>query len=63
MYAYRELKTQLDNIDEFRFIFTSQAFTKQRAPEEKREFYIPRLNREQGLYDTEFEIKLRNELT
>ena len=30
---------------------------------EKREFYIPRLSREKSLYGTEFEIKLRNELT
>lgn len=63
MYAYQELKSQLEKIDELRFIFTSQAFTKERAPREKREFYIPRLAREQGLYGTEFEIKLRNELT
>ena len=63
MYAYQELKNQLANIDELRFIFTSQAFTKQRPSREKREFYIPRLSREQGLFGTEFEIKLRNELT
>ncbi len=63
MYAYQELREQLEGLDELRFIFTSQAFTKQRTPKEKREFYIPRLNREQGLYGTEFEIKLRNELT
>ena len=29
----------------------------------QREFYIPRLGRERSLYGTEFEIKLRNELT
>ena len=63
MYAYQELKGQLEDLDEFRFIFTSQAFTKQRAPKEKREFYIPRMTREQGLCGTEFEIRLRNELT
>lgn len=63
MYAYQELKDQLEGLDGLRFIFTSQAFTKQRAPKEKREFYIPRLSREQGLYGTELEIKLRNELT
>ncbi len=63
MYAYQELREQLENLDEFRFIFTSQAFTKERAPKEKREFYIPRLDRERGLYGTEFEIRLRNELT
>lgn len=63
MYAYQELAEQLESVEELRFIFTSQAFTKQRPPREKREFYIPRLAREQGLCGTEFEIKLRNELT
>ena len=63
MYAYQELKEQLESVDEFRFIFTSQAFTAERAPREKREFYIPRLGREQGLCGTELEIRLRNELT
>ena len=63
MYAYQELCEQLEGIDEFRFLFTSQTFTKERAPKEKREFYIPRLSREQGLYGTEFDIRLRNELT
>lgn len=63
MYAYRELADQLEGLDEFRFIFTSDAFTASRPKKEKREFYIPRLNREQGLFGTQFEIKLRNELT
>lgn len=63
MYAYKELKDQLESVKEFRFIFNSNAFTKEKTPKEKREFYIPRLNREQGLFGTEFEIKLRNELT
>ena len=35
----------------------------EKADKERREFYIPRLNRERSLYGTEFEIKLRNELT
>ena len=35
----------------------------EKAKKEKREFYIPRLNRERSLYGTEFEIKLRNEMT
>lgn len=63
MYAYQELREQLEGVEEFRFIFTSQAFTNERPPKEKREFYIPRLAREHGLCGTEFEIKLRNELT
>jgi SNF2 family DNA or RNA helicase len=63
MYAYNELKKQLESIDEFRFIFASPTFIKEKAEKQKREFYIPRLSREQSLYGTEFEIKLRNEMT
>lgn len=63
MYAYKELKAQLEQVDEFRFIFTSPTFIKEKAEKQKREFYIPRLSRESSLYGTEFEIKLRNEMT
>lgn len=63
MYAYQELKKQLEQVDEFRFIFTSPTFIKERSEKQKREFYIPQLNRENSLYGTEFEIKLRNEMT
>lgn len=62
IYAFEALKKQLVNIDELRFIFTSPTFTAEKTPKEKREFYIPRLEREKGIYGTEFEIKLRNEL-
>ena len=63
MYAYKELKNQLEKVDELRFIFTSPTFITEKAEKQKREFYIPRLNRESSLYGTEFEIKLRNEMT
>lgn len=63
MYAYKELKKQLEGVENFRFIFTSPTFTTEKASKEKREFYIPRLNRESSLYGTEFDIKLRNEMT
>lgn len=63
IYAFQELKKQLLSIDELRFIFTSPTFTTEKAKKEKREFYIPRLNRERSLYGTEFEVKLRNELS
>ena len=63
MYAYQELKKQLESVEEFRFIFTSPTFVKEKAEKQKREFYIPRLSREISLYGTEFEIKLRNEMT
>ena len=63
IYAYQALRRQLDEIEELHFIFTSPSFVKEKAPKEKREFYIPRLARERSLYGTEFEVKLRNELS
>lgn len=63
IYAFQELKKQLTDIEELHFIFTSPTFITEKAKKEKREFYIPRLNRERSLYGTEFEVKLRNELT
>ncbi len=63
MYAYKELKKQLEGVSEFRFIFTEPTFTTEKTAKENREFYIPRLSRENSLYGTEFEIKLRNEMT
>ncbi len=63
MYAYKELKKQLDNIEELRFIFTSPTFVEDSAQKKEREFFIPKMNREANLYGTEFEIKLRNEMT
>ena len=63
MYAYRELKAQLESIEECRFIFTSPTFIKDKGEKQKREFYIPRVQRESSLYGTEFEVKLRNEMT
>ena len=63
MYAFQELKEALKDIKELRFIFTSPTFVTDKVAKEKREFYIPRLNRERTLYGSEFEVKLRNELT
>lgn len=63
IYAFQELKEQLSYISELRFIFTSPSFITEKADKQKREFYIPRLNRERDLYGSEFEIKLRNELS
>ena len=31
MYAYKELKKQLETVDEFKFIFTSPTFVKEKA--------------------------------
>ena len=63
IYAFEELKAQLKDVEELRFIFTSPTFVTEKANKQKREFYIPRLNRERNLYGSEFEIKLRNELS
>lgn len=62
IYAYIELKKQLESCEELRFIFTSPTFVAEKTSKERREFYIPRLTRENSLYGTEFEIRLRNEL-
>ena len=70
IYAFQELKEALKDIKELRFIFTSPTFTTEktmvstnRPTKQQREFYIPRLDRERTLYGSEFEVKLRNELT
>lgn len=62
LYAYQALRDELKKCDEFRFIFTSPTFVTEKTKKERREFYIPRLNREKSLYGTEFEVRLRNEL-
>jgi len=63
IYAFQELKEALKDIKELRFIFTSPTFTTEKISKQQREFYIPRLDRERTLYGSEFEVKLRNELT
>lgn len=63
IYAFQELREQLKDIDELRFIFTSPSFITEKTDKQRREFYIPRLNRERDLFGSEFEIKLRNELS
>mgnify|MGYP001777188722 FL=1 len=63
IYAFEELRKELEGIEELRFIFTSPSFTTEKASKERKEFYIPRLNRERSITGTEFEIKLRNELS
>lgn len=63
IYAFAELKKELKNLEELRFIFTSPTFVQEKAKREKREFFIPRQERERNLYGSEFEVKLRNEMT
>lgn len=63
IYAFQELRRQLRNIEELQFIFTSPTFVAEKTQKEKREFYIPRRDRERSLFGSEFEVKLRNEMT
>lgn len=67
IYAFEALKKELNKVEALEFIFTAPTFTPNQAADkmrkEKREFFIPKVGRENSLYGTEFEIKLRNKLT
>ena len=63
IYAFEALKDELEQVEDLRFIFTSPTFNTEKAKKQKREFYIPKLSRERNLYGSEFEIRLRNQLT
>ena len=63
IYNFQELKAQLENIDELRFLFTSPTFLQEKTAKARREFYIPRRNREKALHGSEFEIRLRNDFS
>ncbi|KTG26408.1 helicase [Idiomarina sp. WRN-38] len=67
IYAFEALKKELSGVDSLQFIFTAPTFVPNevtdRLKKERREFFIPKSQRESGLYGTEFEIQLRNKLT
>lgn len=67
IYAFEALKAELSRMESLRFIFTAPTFVPaevtDRLQKERREFFIPKLDRENSLYGTEFEIHLRNQLT
>jgi len=67
IYAFEALKAELEKIDSLEFIFTSPTFLPNEVTDpvrrERREFHIPKLERERGFYGTEFEIRLKNKLT
>lgn len=63
IYAYEALKEELEKVDCVNFIFTSPTFCTDKSEKQKREFYIPKLNRERSLFGSDFEIRLRNQLT
>ncbi len=67
IYAYEALKQELESIESLEFIFTSPTFVASevtdRVKKERREYHIPKAERERGFYGTEFEIQLKNKLT
>ena len=67
IYAYETLKKELESVKELEFIFPAPTFVsegiKGTIKKEAKEFYIPKQLRESSLYGTEFEIRLRNQLT
>ena len=67
IYAYEALKSELAQIESLEFIFTAPTFVPNEVTDklrkERREFFIPKADRERSLYGSEFEIQLRNKLT
>lgn len=67
IYAYETLKEELESVEELEFIFSAPTFVsesiKGTVKKEAKEFYIPKQLRESSLYGTEFEVRLRNQLT
>lgn len=67
IYAYVALKKELESIDSLEFIFTSPTFipneVSDKIKKERREFHIPKAERERSLTGSEFEIQLKNQLT
>ena len=63
IYAYHELKRQLEGLEELRFIFSAPAFTKERHAKGESAGFLARLERERGLTGTVFEQRLKNTLS
>lgn len=63
IYAFEELKDELKDIEELKFIFTSPTFIKDGIKKEKKEFHIPTNKNESNIYGNTFEVKLKNELS
>lgn len=67
IYAFEALKNELEKVESFEFIFTSPTFMPDEVTDSgkkvRREFFIPKTEREKGFYGSEFEIQLKNKLT
>jgi SNF2 family DNA or RNA helicase len=68
IFAFEALRKELEQVSELEFIFTSPSFVTAQATDrlakERRQFFIPQaVNGESTLYGSEFEIRLRNQMT
>lgn len=62
IYAFQELKKQLENIHSLRFIFSSPTFVEENLKKEVPKFFIPHLVNESELCGGQFELRLKNQL-
>ncbi|MEX1079515.1 MAG: helicase-related protein [Homoserinimonas sp.] len=67
IFAFEALRKELEQVSELEFIFTTPAFVTEKMTDklrkERREFFIPGGHAESSLSGSEFEIRLRNQLT
>ncbi len=67
IFAFEALQAELETIEDLNFIFTSPTFVPNEVADklkkERREFHIPKVERERDFYGSEFEIQLKNKLT
>ncbi len=63
IYAYSELKKELSQIENMRFLFLSPTFNKDEKDFNRREFFIDKRERERNILGDFYEIKLKNNLT
>jgi len=61
IYAFKELKKELQKAESLRFLFIEPTFI-QSKPSESREYYIGRNERERSVSGSEFELRLKNDL-
>lgn len=63
MFAFQQLKEELEKIEELKFIFTNPTFVTDETRVGYREYTIPKKEREQSIFGGRYELKLMNELT
>jgi len=67
IYAFEALRAELESVDALEFIFTSPTFVPNEVADkmtkERRQFHIPKTERERDFYGSQFEIQLKNKLT